>query len=134
LGGLLYASGASLQFLGITPTPHFLTVWLPAVLLNGMGVALVLPVLSSAAVQNLPPQKLAVGSGVSQATRQFGSVLGVSLTLAILGNAPSAIAVFQPVFGLMIAGGLSVSLLSLGIDTLARRGAVRPELMPVGLE
>ncbi len=128
LGGLLYASGASLQFLSVTPTPQFLTVWLPAMLLNGIGVALVLPVLSSAAVQNLPPQKLAVGSGVSQATRQFGSVLGVSLALAILGNTPSAIAQFQPVFGLMIAGGLSVSLLSLGIDTLTLRGVARREL------
>jgi MFS family permease len=136
LGGLLYASGASLQFFGITPTPQFLTIWLPAVLLNGIGVALVLPVLGSAAVQHLPPQKLAVGSGVSQATRQFGSVLGVSLTLALLGNAPSEIAQFQPVFMLMIAGGLSVSALSLGINTLNARGAARREvaLPQVGFE
>jgi len=135
-GGLLYAAGALRLLLAVTPTPHFLTVWLPSTLLTGMGVALVLPVLSSAAVQHLPPQKLAVGSGVSQATRQFGSVLGVALTLAILGHALNTIMQYQPVFLLMIAGGLSVSALSLGIDTLRLQGAARRDLVQpqVGFE
>jgi EmrB/QacA subfamily drug resistance transporter len=127
-GGLVYASGALVLLLGVTPTPHFLTVWLPSALLLGIGVSLILPVLSSAAVQNLPPQKLAVGSGVNQAIRQFGTVLGVSLTFAILGDAPNAVPLFYGIYLLMIASGLSVSLLSLGIDTRPRRGAVRREL------
>jgi EmrB/QacA subfamily drug resistance transporter len=127
-GGLVYASGALVLLLGLTTTPHFLTVWLPSALLTGIGVALILPVLGSAAVQNLPPQKLAVGSGVNQAIRQFGTVLGVSLTFALLGEAPSAVPLFHGIYLLMIASGLSVSVLSLGIDTLPKRGAARGEL------
>src|SRR5260221_55886 len=119
-GGILYASGALVLFVGLTTTPHFLTIWLPSALLTGIGVALILPVLGSAAVQNLPPQKLAVGSGVNQAIRQFGTVLGVSLTFAILGDAPSAVPLFHGIYLLMIASGLSVSVLSLGIDTLPK--------------
>jgi EmrB/QacA subfamily drug resistance transporter len=126
-GGLVYASGALVLLLGLTTTPHFLTVWLPSALLTGIGVALILPVLGSAAVQNLPPQKLAVGSGVNQAIRQFGTVLGVSLTFAILGDAPSAVPLFHGIYLLMIVSGLSVSVLSLGIDTLPKLGATRSE-------
>jgi hypothetical protein len=94
----------------------------------GMAESPIVPVLGSAAVQNLPPQKLAVGSGVNQAVRQFGTVLGVSLTFAILGDAPHAIAPFHSIYLLMIASGLSVSVLSLGIDTLRRQGAARRDL------
>jgi EmrB/QacA subfamily drug resistance transporter len=131
-GGILYAAGAIL-LLRATSAPSFLTVWLPAMLLTGIGVALVLPVLSSAAVHQLPPQKLAVGSGVSQAMRQFGSVLGVSVTFAILGDAPNAIQLFQPIFGLMIASGLSVSVLSLGIATLPKPHNPQHELAQHGI-
>lgn len=120
-GGLAYAMGALMLLLRTTTTPSFLTVWLPSLLLTGFGTALVMPVLSSAAVQNLPPQKLAVGSGVSQAIRQFGSVLGVSLTFAFLGDNPQQATLFHSIFALMVASGLSVSLLSLGINTRRTR-------------
>jgi EmrB/QacA subfamily drug resistance transporter len=135
-GGLIYAAGALRLLLGVDTTPHFLIVWLPSTLLTGIGVSLILPVLGSAAVQNLPSQKLAVGSGVNQAIRQFGTVLGVSLTFAILGDAPNAVAPFHGIYQLMIASGLSVSVLSLGIDTRPRRHAARGELAQpyVGLE
>jgi MFS family permease len=135
-GGLIYAAGALRLLLGVDTTPHFLIVWLPSTLLTGIGVSLILPVLGSAAVQNLPPQKLAVGSGVNQAVRQFGTVLGVSLTFAILGDAPGAVSLFHGIYLLMIASGLSVSVLSLGIDTRPRRHAARGELAQpyVGLE
>lgn len=116
-GGICYATGALLLAVRLTSEPQFLAIWLPSMLLIGFGVALILPVLSSAAVQQLPAQKLAVGSGVNQAIRQFGSVLGVSLTFILLGAAPDQMVLFQHVFELMMAGGLSVSLLGLWIDT-----------------
>jgi uncharacterized membrane protein YeiB len=114
---LLYATGALLLVLVAGPQPQFLAVWLPAMLLIGLGVALVLPVLGSAAVQELPPAKLAVGSGVNQAIRQFATVLGVSLVFALLGRAPDTVTVFDRVFMLMITGGVLVSLIGLGINT-----------------
>jgi hypothetical protein len=89
--------------------------------LLGLGVAFVLPVLSSAAVQNVPRTKLAVGSGINQAIRQFGSVLGVALVIAVLGRAPETVDVFDRVFVLMMTAGLLVSLISLRIDTTAEQ-------------
>jgi len=116
-GGLFFAGGSLLRLLTITEHPDFLVDWLPATLLTGIGVALVMPVLSSAAVHYLPPQKLAAGSGVNQAIRQFGTVLGVSLTFVLMGAAPATLLPFQHLFLLMLIGGLCVSFVSLGIDT-----------------
>lgn len=132
-GGLLYAAGALSFILASTATPQFLAVWLPTQLLIGTGVAFVLPVLSSAAVHDLPAPQLAVGSGVNQAIRQFGAVLGVSLTFALLGPAPGAIEPFTNIFVLTIAGGLSVSLLSIGVNTGPMRRAVETRMVRRGL-
>jgi EmrB/QacA subfamily drug resistance transporter len=116
-GGLLYAAGALALGELAGPQPQYLTLWLPAMLLLGVGVALVLPVLSSAAVQELPLAKLAVGSGVNQAIRQFATVLGVSLVFALLGRTPDSVSGFDWIFSLMVSGGVLVSLISLGINT-----------------
>ena len=128
-GGIIYALGASVLLFGVGTTPHFLSVWLPSALLTGIGVSLIMPILGGAAVQNLPPEKLAVGSGVNQAIRQFGTVLGVSLTFAILGDAPSVVAPFHGIYLLMIFSGLSVTLLSMGLRARAP-GAPREFAQP----
>ena len=46
---------------------------------------MVLPSLAGAAVSRLPAQH-AVGSAVNQATRQIGAVLGVAITVLLLGK------------------------------------------------
>jgi hypothetical protein len=134
-GGLLFAAGSLLVLLTASTTANFLGLWLPAAILTGTGVALIIPILSSAAVHYLPPQKLAVGSGVNQAVRQFGTVLGVSITFVILGSAPSALPLFQHLFGLMVGGGLAVSAIGMGIDTRPVPGETpMPLAHPIGFD
>ncbi|GAB4440450.1 MAG: DHA2 family efflux MFS transporter permease subunit [Chloroflexi bacterium OHK40] len=119
-GGLLYAAGALLLLVGVGPQPQYVARWLPAQLLTGLGVALIIPLLSSVAVQRLPAGKLASGSGVFQALRQFASVLGVALTVLLLGQAPSEAVTFAPIFALMAGAGLSVSMICLGLPATRR--------------
>lgn len=126
-GGLLYASGALLLLARAGAAPQFLACWLPAMLLTGAGVALIVPLLSSAAVQHLAARQLGAGSGVTQALRQFASVLGVVVTVLLLGSAPETAARFAPVFALMLAGGLSVSLISLGIAPARPQRSPQPD-------
>ena len=57
---------------GATITPDYVGHYLPAVVLSGIGVALCLPQLSSAAVQGLPPDRFGSGSAVTQAVRNLG--------------------------------------------------------------
>ncbi|WP_197378039.1 MFS transporter [Ralstonia pseudosolanacearum] len=67
--------------------PAYLTHWLPGMLLSGVGVGMVMPSLSGAAVSRLPANHYAVGGAINQAIRQIGSVMGVALTVLLLGHA-----------------------------------------------
>ena len=85
-GALLYAV-AGLWFLLVPGAePDYLGAWLPGLVLSGLSVGMVLPSLAGAAVSRLPAQHYAVGSAVNQATRQIGAVLGVAITVLLLGK------------------------------------------------
>jgi EmrB/QacA subfamily drug resistance transporter len=123
-GSLLYAC-SSLWFLLVPGTePQYLTHWLPGLMMSGIAVGLVLPSLSAAAVSRLPVAHYAVGSAVNQATRQIGSVLGVALTVALLGHAAVQRADFDALYLLHGALALLTGLLCLPVDTKPQ--AARP--------
>ena len=88
---------------------------------HGAGVGLVLPSLASASAHSLPPQRFAVGSGVNQAIRQIGSVLGVSVVVVLVGSARGveALANFFNLFLFLTLAGFVTALLSIAIDTHA---------------
>jgi len=81
LGLAWYATRVGLE-------PAYLSEWLPATLVTGLGIGLTFPVLGAAAVSSLPADRFAVGSAVNQTARQIGGALGVALLVVILG-APS---------------------------------------------
>lgn len=116
-GSLLYAA-SSLWFLLVPGTePDYLRHWLPGLVMSGVAVGLVLPSLSAAAVSRLPAAHYAVGSAVNQATRQIGSVLGVAITVALLGHAGLQRGDFDALYGLHATLALVTALLCLPIDT-----------------
>ncbi|WP_247351081.1 DHA2 family efflux MFS transporter permease subunit [Ralstonia pseudosolanacearum] len=98
VGGLIYAASA-LWFLLVPGTePAYLTHWLPGMLFSGVGVGMVLPSLSGAAVSHLPSDHYAVGGAINQTIRQIGSVMGVALTVLLLGSAGLQRADFNAVY------------------------------------
>lgn len=116
-GSLLYAL-SSLWFLLVPGNePNYWQHWLPGLLMSGIAVGLVLPSLSAAAVSRLPVAHYAVGSAVNQATRQIGSVLGVALTVALLGPAALALTDFHPFYLMHGALALLTGLLCWPVDT-----------------
>ena len=118
-GGTIFAVGFLARYIGTSATPRYATEWLPALLLAGCGVGLVIPALTGASSHDLPPERFAVGSGVNQAIRQFGAVLGVGAVIALVGGeqGPSALPAFANVFLLLAAGGLATAAFSVAIDT-----------------
>lgn len=119
-GSLLYA-GSSLWFLLVPGTEaHYLSHWLPGLMMSGIAVGLVLPSLSAAAVNRLPVAHYAVGSAVNQATRQIGAVLGVAIAVALLGHAGLQRADFDAMYLLHGALALLTGLLCLPVDTRPR--------------
>jgi EmrB/QacA subfamily drug resistance transporter len=116
-GGLVYAA-AGLWFLLVPGAqPAYLTHWLPGLVLSGIGVGLVLPSLSGAAVNRLPADQYAVGSAVNQATRQIGGVLGVAVTVLLLGHSGLTHASFVPLYACHAGLAVLTALLCLPVDT-----------------
>ena len=116
-GSLLYAA-AGLWFLLVPGTETaYLTHWLPGLLLSGAAVGLVLPSLAGAAVSRLPAQHYAVGSAVNQATRQIGSVIGVAITVLMLGHGTLQRGTFDAVYGLHVALALVTAVICAFVKT-----------------
>jgi EmrB/QacA subfamily drug resistance transporter len=86
LGGGLYAFGCLWYTTSMDAHPRYLTAYLPGTALTGIGIALILPTLTSAAMLAVPASRLAAGAGVNSMIRQLGAVLGVALFVAIIGS------------------------------------------------
>jgi EmrB/QacA subfamily drug resistance transporter len=115
LGSAFFITG-SLWLMAFTEVePNLWGVWVPSALLTGTGVGLAMPSLSSAAVRSLPPNRYAVGSAVNQTIRTIGSVFGVALAVALLGQLTPAevLDAFDRVWLLMVAGALTAGIVSL---------------------
>ncbi len=84
-GALLFA-GANLWRLSLGVHPDYAAVFLPAMIISGAGVGLVMPSLSAAATASLPPARFSTGSGVLVMSRQIGSTIGVAILVVLLGS------------------------------------------------
>jgi EmrB/QacA subfamily drug resistance transporter len=116
-GSLIYAASGLWLMLVPGLEPSYLRHWLPGLVLSGIGVGMVLPSLSAAAVNRLPAAQYAVGSAVNQATRQIGSVMGVALTVLLLGHAGLQRLDFTHLYGLHVALALLTAALCLPVNT-----------------
>jgi EmrB/QacA subfamily drug resistance transporter len=121
-GGLIFAAANLWRVLATDLDREIWDLWMPTLLLTGIGVGLTLPTLGSAAVHGLAPNRFAVGSAVNQTIRQLGAVLGVALVIALLGSPSPAelLDAFDRIFWLLAAGGVATAVFSLAIDTRPR--------------
>lgn len=119
-GSLLYACSGLWMLLVPGTQPEYLRDWLPGLLMSGVGVGLVLPALSGAAVSRLPAEHYAVGAAFNQATRQIGGVLGVAITVGFLGHAELVRADFNPLYALHVLLAVLTALLCWPVNTRAR--------------
>lgn len=123
LGSLIYAASALWFLLMPGNEPAYLTHWLPGMLFSGIGVGMVMPSLSGAAVSHLPSEHYAVGSAVNQAIRQIGSVMGVALTVLLLGSAGVQRMDFNAVYLCHMALALLTAVLCLPVNTAPQGSA-----------
>ncbi|MEV0760650.1 MFS transporter [Nocardia sp. NPDC050435] len=89
------------------PDPALWSAWMPAGLLGGGGLGLVVTVLGTAAASSLPPQQFAAGIGMNLTARQVGGALGVALLAAIFAAHPDQpLTAFHTLFA--VCAGITV--------------------------
>ncbi len=89
-GAALLAGGLIWYATRVGVHPAYLTEWLPATIVTGLGIGLTFPVLSAAAVSSLPGDRFAVGSAVNQTARQVGGSIGIAILVVVLGAPATA--------------------------------------------
>jgi NTE family protein len=84
-GGLVWGAAVLWLTARVGPTPAFVSEWLPATVLLGLGAGITLPNLSGAAVASAPGESFATATGLNSVARQVGAALGVAIVVAIIG-------------------------------------------------
>ena len=130
-GGLVYAAAGVVLVTGVGRDPSYATELLPAGLVAGLGVALVIPQLTSAAVQGLARDEFGAGAAVNQSIRQLGATFGVAITVALLGTVTPLDAVehFQRVWWLLVICGVLTSAAAMALPR--RERVPKPAAVPV---
>ncbi len=117
VGSVFFATGMCWYALFTGARAGYLSIWLPGLLLVGIGIGLAFPVLGAAAVSSLPADRFAVGSAINQTCRQVGGALGVAILVALLhtGTGPAALVGFRHLW--LFSAGMAVltGLISLGL-------------------
>ena len=114
LGFALHAA-AVLAMLGATGA-HSWPRLLPGLLISGVGSGLLNAALPLVAVESVPTERAAMGSGAQQTFRYIGSCAGVALTIALVTSSGS------PAHGANVALTVSAGLALVGaIGVLALR-------------
>lgn len=120
-GCLLYVAGIMLVR-SAGSQPDFLGIWLPAMVLNGIGLGMAFPTLGAAALSDVRPERFASASAISSAFRQFGGVLGTAVLFAVLGSPVglgAAVDAFRDAYLVSALWPLGAAVAAL---TLTRRG------------
>jgi uncharacterized protein (TIGR00369 family) len=133
-GALLFALGGAWWIWQVGAQPAYAAELLPGMILTGIGVGLTIPTLSSAAVASLPANRFATGTAVFGMSRQIGTVLGVSILIAILGTPGSgeALARFDDGWTFMVLTALAGAGAILALGRVQVAGAEHvPEPAPV---
>jgi MFS family permease len=123
-GVLSYAAGLLfLRSAGLTP--DYVGIWLPGMLLAGVGIGLAFPTLGSAAVAHVHADRFGSASAVSGAFRQIGAVLGTAILVAIVGD-PASLAAADHAAGQAYMFGVVAAVAAGGAAlTLPRRAPIR---------
>jgi EmrB/QacA subfamily drug resistance transporter len=130
-GGLLFAVGTLLFALRLHDSPAYVTEFLPATILTGLGVGSSFAAMSAAAVTELPADRFATGSAVVTCMRQIGAVLGLAILIGHLAGGAD-IDAFRQTYVVIAVAGLGTA----GISFALRRGRivvpVESRVEPVG--
>ncbi|WP_020104868.1 MFS transporter [Nocardia sp. 348MFTsu5.1] len=88
--------------------PALWQAWVPAGILGGGGIGLIVTVLGAAAASSVPPQQFATGIGMNMTARQTGGALGIAILASVFAaNPDNQLTAFHTLFA--ICGGIALA-------------------------
>lgn len=117
--GSAIASAGILLFAGLLHNdPNYATGVLPCWLLFGFGAGLALPTVVSSATAGLRPGQAATGSAIVTMSTQIGSVVGISILVAMLGTASGGapLGTYRHAWWVTMALMAAAAVVSLGVS------------------
>ena len=119
-GSLVLALGIVLYVWKTDATPDFWSEWFVGAALTGVGVMLVFPMLSSAAVRDVEPHALSVATAAIRGAIQFGQASGVAIVAAVLGSNPDTVEVFHRAWFVLVVCCIGSAIVCLGLRPAPR--------------
>lgn len=118
-GALVFALGGAWLALGIGEEPAIWTVWVPAVLLLGVGIGLVFPNFQSAAVHGVDQSRFGVAAAAIQTVVRLSGTIGIALAVVLVGGfvAGDPVSDFDPLWWSLVGLGVVSAVISLRLDT-----------------
>ncbi|MFC4127584.1 MFS transporter [Nocardia rhizosphaerae] len=113
VGALMYTAGLAWMSTDAFGTdPALWSAWIPAGLLGGGGIGVVVTVYGTVAARSVPPQQFATGIGMNVTARQVGGAFGIAVLAAVFTVVPDEpVRAFHLVFAVGAAIGLAVAAL-----------------------
>jgi MFS family permease len=128
-GSLIFGGGTLLFALGTDASPAYLTAFLPAALITGIGIGLTFAAFGSAAVAELPPNRYATGGAINNCIRQIGAAIGIAVLVVVLGT--PTLAHFHHAWSLIALTGAVAAVAGLSLGRVrARHGVQEPLPVP----
>lgn len=133
IGCLMFAGSVVLLLTSLGLTSNYASEILPGLIIGGSGIGLALPEIMSASTSTLPPDRTSTGSAIVNMSRQIGSVLGISVMIAVLGtpHTPTqALDQFRTTFWVIAAAGIVGAILAPGMTARPHTQHVVAETVP----
>ncbi|TML12321.1 MAG: MFS transporter [Actinobacteria bacterium] len=115
-GAIVLAIGLAWYLLQLDATPNYWMDFFPGSAITGVGVAMIFPMLSAAAVHDADLPRLSLASGTARTANQLGTATGIALLFSALGDAPNALSHFRDGWRLLLIMTALAGLLATGLS------------------
>ncbi|MEO5842048.1 MAG: MFS transporter [Acidimicrobiales bacterium] len=115
-GAVVLSIGIGWYLTAIDTTPNYWIAFFPGSALTGIGVSMIFPMLSAAAVHDADAPRLSLASGTARTANQLGTAIGISLLFATLGDAPIAISHFRDGWRLLVTMTVLAGVIATGLS------------------
>jgi MFS family permease len=125
--GVSWCAGALWLLVGAGASPDVVRVWLPAMVLLGIGSGLGWPTIHGIPMLGIPPTEFGSAVATNQTVLRVSGAFGVAIAITLIsGNTgASALTPFRRLFVLMAISGAFLGLIGAFVDTAPiRRRAV----------